>query len=57
MELYKTINIDKNMYNRKGKTFSQVLEELDPSDNYKNTPLAKLDAFGRQLKRFESKRC
>lgn len=55
MELYKTINIDKNMYNRKGKTFSQVLEELDPSDNYKNTPLAKLDAFGRQLKRFDIK--
>ncbi len=53
MELYKTINIDKSMYNRKGKTFSQVLEELDPSTNYKNTPLEKLDAFGRQLKRFD----
>ena len=46
MELYKTINIDKSMYNRKGKTFSQVLEELDPSANYKNTSLEKLDAFG-----------
>lgn len=55
MELYKTINIDKNMYNRKGKNFSQVLEELDPSENYKNTPLEKLDAFGRQLKRFDIK--
>lgn len=55
MELYKTINIDKSMYNRKGKTFSQVLEELDPSTNYKNTPLEKLDAFGRQLKRFDIK--
>lgn len=53
MELYKTINIDKSMYNRRGKTFSQVLEELDPSANYKNTPLEKLDAFGRQLKRFD----
>ena len=53
MELYKTINIDKSMYNRKGKTFSQVLEELDPSTNYKNTSLEKLDAFGRQLKRFD----
>ena len=41
------------MYNRRGKTFSQVLEELDPSTNYKNTPLEKLDAFGRQLKRFD----
>lgn len=55
MELYKTISIDKNMYNRKGKSFSQVLEELDPSENYKNTPLEKLDAFGRQLKRFDIK--
>lgn len=55
MELYKTINIDKNMYNRKGKSFSQVLEELDPSENYKNTPLENLDAFGRQLKRFDIK--
>lgn len=53
MELYKTINIDKSMYNRRGKTFSQVLEELDPRTNYKNTPLEKLDAFGRQLKRFD----
>ena len=55
MELYKTIKIDKTMYNRKGKSFSQVLEELDPSENYKNTPLEKLDAFGRQLKRFDIK--
>lgn len=53
MEFYKTISIDKSMYNRRGKTFSQVLEELDPSTNYKNTPLEKLDAFGRQLKRFD----
>lgn len=53
MELYKTISIDKSMYNRRGKTFSQVIEELDPSTNYKNTPLEKLDAFGRQLKRFD----
>jgi len=43
------------MYNRKSKTFSQVLEELDPSSNYANTSLAKLDAFGRQLKRFDIK--
>ncbi|MEF2920639.1 MAG: phage major capsid protein [Acutalibacteraceae bacterium] len=55
MDMYKTINIDKSMYNRKGKTFSQVLEELDPSENYVNSPLGKLDAFGRQLKRFDIK--
>ncbi|MBQ7522158.1 MAG: phage major capsid protein [Clostridia bacterium] len=55
MDFYKTLSIDKSMYNRKGKTFSQVLEELDPTENYKNTPLAKLDAFSRQLKRFDIK--
>lgn len=55
MEIYKTINIDKSMYNRKGKTFSQVLEELDPTENYQNSPLGRLDAFGRQLKRFDIK--
>lgn len=55
MELYKTINIDKTMYNRKGKSFSQILEELDPSENYGSSPLGKLDAFGRQLKRFDIK--
>ncbi|MEE0930154.1 MAG: phage major capsid protein [Acutalibacteraceae bacterium] len=55
MEFYKTINIDKSMYNRKGKTFSEILEELDPTENYKNSPLGRLDAFGRQLKRFDIK--
>lgn len=55
MELFKNINVDKSMYNRKGKTFSQVLEELDPTENYRNSPLGKLDAFGRQLKRYNIK--
>ncbi len=55
MDIYKTIDIDKSMYNRKGKSFSQVLEELDPSENYGNSYLGKLDAFGRQLKRFDIK--
>ncbi len=53
MDFYQTLSIDKSMYNRKGKTFSQVLEELDPTEHYKNTPLARLDAFSRQLKRFD----
>ena len=55
MELFKNINVDKSMYNRKGKTFSQVLEELDPTENYRHSPLGKLDAFGRQLKRYNIK--
>ena len=32
-----------------------VLEELDPSENYKGTALEGLDAFQRQLKRFDIK--
>lgn len=55
MDFYKSISIDKNMYNVKGKTLSAVLEELDPTENYRNTPLSKLDAFQRQLKRFDIK--
>ena len=33
--------------------FSQALEELDPSEHYRGTPLEGLDAFQRQLKRFD----
>ena len=32
---------------------SVVLEELDPSEHYRGTPLEGLDAFQRQLKRFD----
>ena len=40
------------MYGAPGKTFTQVLESLDPSENYAGTPLEGLDAYQRQLKRF-----
>ena len=43
------------MYNLTGKSFSQLLEERDPSENYLGTPLEGLDAFERQLKRFDIK--
>ena len=43
------------MYSSANKNFSQILEELDPSENYVGTPLEGLDAFGRQLKRFDIK--
>ncbi len=43
------------MYSSANKNFSQILEELDPSENYAGTPLEGLDAFGRQLKRFDIK--
>ncbi len=49
---YKTIKLEKEMYKDKNKSFSEILEELDPSENYEGTSLANLDAFQRQLKRF-----
>ena len=41
------------MYHVPGKSFTQVLEELDHSENYRGTPLEGLDAYQRQLKRFD----
>lgn len=43
------------MYHVPGKSFTQVLEELDHSENYRGTPLEGLDAYQRQLKRFDIK--
>ncbi|MCI5816089.1 phage major capsid protein, partial [Ruminococcus sp.] len=51
--MYDTIKLEKSMYNLTGKSFSQALEELDPSAAYADSPLGKLDAFERQLKRFD----
>ena len=47
------ITLEKGMYREAGRTFSQVLEKLDPSEGYKGTALEGLDAFQRQLKRFD----
>ena len=55
MGKYENINLEKGMYKIGGKSFSQVLEELDPSENYCDTPLEGMDAFQRQLKRFDIK--
>ncbi|MBO2527031.1 MAG: phage major capsid protein [Clostridiales bacterium] len=49
---YDTIRLEKGMYCESGKSFSQVLEALDPSESYKGTALEGTDAFQRQLKRF-----
>ena len=46
------IRLEKGMYREAGKSFSQVLEGLDPSEQYKGTALEGTDAFQRQLKRF-----
>ena len=50
---YENIRLEKGMYGRSGRTFSQTLEELDPSEQYRGTALEGLDAFQRQLKRFD----
>ncbi|MCI8398534.1 MAG: phage major capsid protein [Oscillibacter sp.] len=50
---YETISLEKGMYGRGGRSFSQTLEELDPSERYRGTALESLDAFQRQLKRFD----
>jgi len=49
---YSNIKLEKGMYNICNKSFTSVLEELDPSDKYKGTDLEGLDAYQRQLKRF-----
>ena len=49
---FENVKLEKGMYNQSGKTFSQVLEELDPGQQYKGTAMEGLDAFQRQLKRF-----
>lgn len=50
---YENIKLEKGMYNNPFKSFSETLEELDPSENYDiNSSEGQLDAFQRQLKRF-----
>ena len=50
--LFENIRLEKGMYRESGRTFTQVLEAMDPSENYKGTALENTDAFQRQLKRF-----
>ena len=51
--MYNDIKLEKGLYNLSGRSFTAALEELDPSSAYCGTPLEKLDAFERQLKRFK----
>jgi len=55
MAFYENISLEKGMYSNLGKSMTEVLEELDPSVNYIGTELEGLDAFSRQLKRFDIK--
>ena len=50
---FENVKLEKGMYGRSGKSFTKVLESLDPSENYKGTAYENLDAFQRQLKRFD----
>lgn len=49
MAFYDSLKLEKGMYNG---DFNKNLESLDPSENYEGTNLYGLDAFERQLKRF-----
>lgn len=51
---YDNIKLEKGLYTT-GKSFTKALEELDPSENYKGSELEGLDAYERQLKRFDIK--
>ena len=52
---FNELRLEKGMYNESGKSFSEVLEGIDPSENYKGTAFEGFDAFQRQLKRFDIK--
>lgn len=54
MANFENITIEKGMYQTKG-GLTEALEKLDPSENYAGTSLEGLDAFSRQLKRFDIK--
>ena len=49
---FENVRLEKGMYGRSGTGFTKTLEELDPSERYRGTPVEGLDAFQRQLKRF-----
>ncbi len=51
---FDNLRLEKGMYGN-GCTFTQMLEKADPSENYRGTALEGLDAFQRQLKRFDIK--
>lgn len=55
MAIFENITIEKGMYNPSGYGLTKTLERLDPSENYRGTSLEGLDAFQRQLKRFDIK--
>ena len=53
--MYNNVKLEKGLYNLSGKSFTNALEELDPSNAYAGTSLEGLDAFERQLRRYNIK--
>lgn len=51
--MYTDIKLEKGLYSITGKSFTEALGELDPDRDYRGTELEGLDAFERQLKRFD----
>ena len=51
---FDNIRLEKGLYGT-SKSFTQALENIDPSENYIGTQLEGLDAYQRQLKRFDIK--
>ncbi len=51
---FDTLKLDKGLYTSE-MGFTKSLEMIDPSENYKGTQLEGLDAYERQLKRFDIK--
>ena len=51
---FDTLKLDKGLYTSE-MGFTKSLEMIDPSENYKGTELEGLDAYERQLKRFDIK--
>ena len=49
---FDTLKLEKGLYTT-GRSFTGTLEALDPSDQYQGTSLEGLDAYQRQLKRFD----
>ena len=49
---FDTIRLEKGLYTT-GRSFTGALEALDPTEQYKGTALEGLDAYQRQLKRFD----
>ncbi|WP_186566480.1 phage major capsid protein [Lawsonibacter celer] len=52
---FDNLKLEKGMYGQRGRSFTQVLEAEDPDIQYRGTALEGMDAYQRQLKRFDIK--